>query len=272
MVILGGMFGWLASIGYLRANPMALCKIVKNRRFYSERYLSDSLWNDVKCFIEQLPQDTSYYFRCRWLTTLFYLQGMHISEVAKGQMRQFVCLSGPDGNEQWWLKMPSKGGNPRLVPVSLELIEELQRYRKAMGLSSMPCRAEKTPLLLPLGGPRRCLHRSTVHDAIKSVFSNTASWLRSKGPDFEARADQVEKASAHWLRRTAGWDMVGNGVSLQTVRDNLGYESATSAFNLYLYPRSPQVHPLPDDRYNETTRLHKIRWEVANPDTDRTDR
>ncbi|AOG24660.1 hypothetical protein BSY15_2460 [Acidovorax sp. RAC01] len=43
--------------------------------------------------------------------------------------------------------------------------------------------------------------RSAVHELVKSIFRETAARLRALGPDHEAAASHVEKASAHWMRR-----------------------------------------------------------------------
>jgi integrase len=103
-VILNGMFTWLVDAGYLRGNPMALLRQrAKRSAPRVTRYLSVSLWDEVKHFVAQLPQETTaqraYYARCRWLTTLFYLQGLRLSEVAHGTMGDFSRRLGPDGQD-----------------------------------------------------------------------------------------------------------------------------------------------------------------------------
>ena len=86
------------------------------------------------------------------------------------------------------------------MPVSGELLQELRRYRLAHDLPALPARADDLPLLLPFRGPPRALSRSAVHDAIKAIFADAAAWLRSRGPAFADRADELGRASAHWLR------------------------------------------------------------------------
>ncbi|WP_321818497.1 MULTISPECIES: tyrosine-type recombinase/integrase [unclassified Paraburkholderia] len=257
LIILNAMFTWLVNAGYLRGNPMALLRQrAKRSAPRITRYLSISLWDEVKAFVEQLPQETdterAYYARCRWLTTLFYLQGMRISEVASGQMGNFFRRLGADGRDQWWLETLGKGEKERIVPASLELVHELKRYRESMGLSALPTRAEETPLILPFRGKARCLSRSAVHDAIKSVFSGAASWLRGQGPEFSDRADELERASAHWLRHTAGSHQADGGVDLRTIRDNLGHVSLNTT-SLYL-------HTEDDERHRETVNRHQMNW------------
>jgi site-specific recombinase XerD len=257
LIILNAMFTWLVNAGYLRGNPMALLRQrAKRSAPRVTRYLSTSLWDEVKLFVEQLPQDTdvqrAYYARCRWLTTLFYLQGMRISEVAGGQMGSFFRRLGADGKDQWWLETLGKGDKERIVPVSVELIQELRNYRLSNGLAALPARSEETPLVIPFKGRNRCLSRSAIHDAIKGIFSGAALWLRAKGAEFADRADELERASAHWLRHTAGSHQADGGVDLRTIRDNLGHVSLNTT-SLYL-------HTEDDARHTETVKRHRMNW------------
>ncbi|MFL9910516.1 tyrosine-type recombinase/integrase [Paraburkholderia sp. RL17-337-BIB-A] len=259
LVILNGMFTWLVDAGYLRGNPMALLRQRgKHAAPRVTRYLSVSLWDDVKGFVAQLPQDTAvqqaYSARCRWLTTLFYLQGMRVSEVAAGKMGDFSRRLGADGREQWWLHIVGKGEKERIVPASPELVAELARYRKVNGLPPLPGRTDDTPLVIPFRGKRRCMSRSAMHDAIKSVFGNAAAWLRARGPEFTDRADELDRASAHWLRHTSGSHQADGGVDLRTVRDNLGHVSLNTT-SLYL-------HEEENKRHRETVKRHRMNWEA----------
>lgn len=262
LVILNGMFTWLVDAGYLRGNPLALLRQrAKRSAPRIKRYLSPFLWDEVKAFVRQLPQDTAtqqaYAARCRWLTTLLYLQGMRISEVAGGAMGDFSRRLGTDGQDQWWLEILGKGERERIVPASPELIDELTRYRKACGLPPLPGRAEDAPLVMPFRGQRRCLSRSALHDAIKGVFDGAASWLRARGPEFVDRADELERASAHWLRHTAGSHQADVGIDLRTVRDNLGHVSLNTT-SLYL-------HEEEDKRHRATVRNHRMNWCNGDP-------
>lgn len=260
LVILNAMFTWLVSAGYLRGNPMALLR-QRSRSSTPRvtRYLSLSLWDEVKEFVEQLPQETeqqrSYYARCRWLTTLFYLQGMRISEVALGLMGHFFRRLGPDGRDQWWLETLGKGNKERIVPVSAELIQELRAYRVACGLSALPGRGEAVPLVIPYKGKMRCLTRSALHDAMKAIFAGAATWLRAKGPEYFDRASELERASAHWLRHTAGSHQADGGVDLRTIRDNLGHVSLNTT-SMYL-------HTEDDERHKATVSQHRMNWTVV---------
>jgi site-specific recombinase XerD len=180
------------------------------------------------------------------------VQGLRISEVADGRMGDFFRRVGADGQEQWWLNTLGKGDKARTVSVSGELLQELRRYRLAHGLPAVPAHSDDTPLLLPLRGPARGLSRSAVHDAIKAMFAGAAVSLRSRGAEFADRADELERASAQWLRHTAGSHQADGGVDLRTVRDNLGHASLVTT-SLYL-------HVDDDRRHRETGEKHRIDW------------
>jgi site-specific recombinase XerD len=267
MVILNTMFTWLVSAGYLRGNPVAL---LRNRSRQTKprvtRYLSGALWEDVKAFVARLPSETpkqrAIYARSRWLITLFYLQGLRISEVATGRMGQFFRRFDPSGNEQWWLETLGKGDKERLVPVSAELMFELSRYRLANGMSALPQPGDGTPLLIPFNGPKHPLTRSAVHDAIKQVFRGSAAWLRTRGPEYADRAAELERASAHWLRHTAGSRMADGGVDLRAIRDNLGHVSLNTT-SIYL-------HAEDDERHRQTVGRHRVEWESVQGGTEPT--
>jgi len=257
IVILNAMFSWLVTAGYLAGNPLSLSR-QRNRRSKSRviRYLEDDLWNEVKLTIDQMPRETprerEHYFRTRWLFSLLYLCGLRISEVVNNQMGGFFCRRDRDGEERWWLEILGKGDKLRIIPATNELMVELARYRREMGLTPFPLQGESTPLLLPIGGKHRSMSRGAVHELVKSVFEKTAERLKHRGSEMEAKAERVMQASAHWLRHTAGSHMANKTVDLRHVRDNLGHESLTTT--------SGYLHSSDDERHRETEEKHKIGW------------
>ncbi len=106
--------------------------------------------------------------------------------------------------------------------------------------------------MLPIGDRKEPMTRSATHAIIKKVFENTASRLRLRGDEYNALADRVEQASAHWLRHTAGSHMANSDVDLRHVRDNLGHESISTTSNY--------LHSSDDARHRETEARHKIKW------------
>lgn len=137
-----------------------------------------------------------------------------------------------------------------------QLMIELARYRRENGLSLSPITGEDIPLLFRIGRDkaalRRPLTRSSVHTIVKKVFEDTAGRLRSKGEDYEGKAQTVERASAHWLRHTSGSRMMDSGVDIRQLRDNLGHESIATT-NIY-------AHDEDDERHKQIEEKHRLGW------------
>ena len=257
MVTLNVMMSWLVNAGYLSGNPLSLSRQrARKAKPRITRYLDHDLWGEVKAFIESMPHETDreriHYFRSRWLFTLFYLGGLRISEATNNVMGSFFCRRDKDGQERWWLEVLGKGDKERLVPATNEMMVELGRYRRECGLPPYPTPNEETPLILPIGKRRTSVTRAAVHNMVKGIFEKTAAHLRLRGADFEARAGLIEKASAHWLRHTAGSHMADGTVDLRMVRDNLGHESLSTT--------SKYLHSDEDARHKETEEKHRINW------------
>lgn len=270
VLILNSMFGWLVEAGYLRGNPLGLLRQRRRRPAqHVTRYLPAVMWQHVKDYVAAMPADSPTQqrekARARWLTTLFYLMGLRISEVAAGVMGNFVREIGTDGTRRWWLEVVGKGLKYRRIPVSDELLAELMRYRQAHELAPLPVRHEATPLLLPFR--RRAgaatgdgVNRKTVHNAIKAVFRQAADWVEAKGGavggtaggEHVEHAAHLRAASAHWLRHTAASHMLDNQIDLRTVRDNLGHDSINTT--------SQYAHEEDDRRHEETTHRHRMDW------------
>lgn len=257
MIILNVMFAWLVEAGYLAGNPLSLSRHRARRaKPRITRYLDPDLWGEVKTFIEMMPRETdrerAHYFRVRWLFTLLYLGGLRISEVGENTMGSFFCRRDKDGEERWWLEVLGKGDKERLVPATNEMMVELARYRRELGVAPFPAPNEETPLLLPIGKSRKPLTRAALHSIVKKVFDGAAARLRQRGDEFSVRADLLERASAHWLRHTAGSHMADQQIDLRLVRDNLGHESLSTT--------SQYLHVDDDRRHKETEEKHRIKW------------
>lgn len=257
MIILNVMFAWMVEAGYLAGNPLSLSRHRARRaKPRITRYLDPDLWKEVKAYIEGMPKETdrerAHYYRVRWLFTLLYLGGLRISEVGENAMGSFFCRRDKDGEERWWLEVLGKGDKERLVPATNEMMVELARYRREVGLAPYPTPNEATPLALPIGKSREPLTRAALHSIVKKVFDGAADRLRQRGDEYAVRADLLERASAHWLRHTAGSHMADQQIDLRLVRDNLGHES--------LGTTSQYLHVDDDRRHKETEQKHRIGW------------
>ncbi len=96
------------------------------------------------------------------------------------------------------------------------------------------------------------LTRAALHSIVKKVFEGAAERLRQRGDEYAVRGDLLERASAHWLRHTAGSHMADQQIDLRLVRDNPGHESLSTT--------GQYLHVDDDRRHKETEEKHRIRW------------
>ncbi|CAB3774800.1 hypothetical protein LMG29542_08182 [Paraburkholderia humisilvae] len=108
------------------------------------------------------------------------------------------------------------------MPASAEMMVELGRYRRERGLPVLPAPHEDTPLVLPLGKSMKPFTRAALHTIVKGIFAGAAGKLRLRGDGYIARAAQLERASAHWLRHSAGSHMADGDVDLRLIRGQPG--------------------------------------------------
>ncbi|WP_374590157.1 tyrosine-type recombinase/integrase, partial [Aquabacterium sp.] len=256
--IINAMFSWLVEAGYLAGNPLSLGR--RTRRVgprQTNRFLPHEHWDEVKATIQAMPTDSAreqaHAMRCRWLFSLLYVGGLRVSEITSGCMGGFYSQRDRAGVERWWLEIIGKGDKPRIVPATAELMAELMAYRKAYGLPALPGHSENTPLVLPIIGGTKPMARSAIHEVVKGVMRSTADRLRAQGSDWDGAAAQIEAASTHWLRHTAGTHMTDAGLDVKTVRDNFGH-ATISTTSIY-------VHSEDDARHDATQAAHRIKWD-----------
>ncbi|MBL8450172.1 MAG: tyrosine-type recombinase/integrase [Dechloromonas sp.] len=257
LVILNAMFSWLVNAGYLAGNPLSLSR-QRSRRAKPRvtRYLDDDLWQAVKATIAALPRETErereHYARARWTFSLLYGCGLRISEIASNTMGGFFCRKDAQYEDRWWLEIVGKGDKVRIIPITNELLAELIRYRREYGLAPLPVPGDTTPLVLTIAGKPKPLTRSALHGIIKRVFQATAETTALRGEDMAHQVERLRRASAHWLRHTAGSRMADAQMDLRHVRDNLGHESLTTT--------SVYLHSSDDARHRETEEKHRLDW------------
>lgn len=258
--IINALFSWLVEAGYLAGNPLSLGR--RRRRVgprQTSRFLPHEHWEEVKATILAMPTDSgreaAHSARCRWLFSLLYIGGLRVSEVTSSTMGGFYSQRDRGGVERWWLEVIGKGDKTRIVPATSELMTELMVYRKAHGWPALPGSNESTPLVLRIIGAEKPMARSAIHEVVKGVMRSTADRLRARGLEWEATAAQIEAASTHWLRHTAGTHMTDAGMDVKTVRDNFGH-ATISTTSIY-------VHSENDARHDATQAVHKIKWDVG---------
>jgi hypothetical protein len=199
------LFAYLVDVRYLRANPVPRSLARQINATAPAPAFNTEMWSALKESIELMPRGTQrqeiLYARARWLTALFSMTSLKLSQVVRAQMNGFFRRRSLFIGSQWWLATTNQRGDVIAVPVTADLIEELKRYRVTMGCQALPFDHERTPLIIPASGdPSRQLSEWTIGQFLKEILKFAAKHMRARRAP-ESVAAEFEKASAHWLRQ-----------------------------------------------------------------------
>ncbi|MEC9483316.1 MAG: tyrosine-type recombinase/integrase [Halomonas sp.] len=223
LVILQGMFAWLVEAGWLPRNPFRLMRDKRrrldNRQDHIERYLERPLWDWLWQWLNRplqasaTPRQRLAWQRRRLAFGFGYLLAPRIAEMAQAKMSDFQRREG-----QWWWNVVGKGGKQARIPVPLSMMELLAAWRDTLGLPPWPDGQEAGPVLRRLDG-KQGVTDNQLYRLIKSAFADAASDLAKQEdasrPGGYRLADQLARATPHWLRHTAITHQAQAGVELR---------------------------------------------------------
>lgn len=246
------MFTAWNRMGYIRINPMGLTGVVSGRKVRVERSLGDDIVeiviqtlvaSDVISFAERQRQ-----LRDTFILLAFKELGLRASELVGAKMGAFYQLIDPTSRSRYWIFLVTaetgKGGRERRVPVTRLLLSALMAYREAFGFAALPSPGDDTALLLSSRtkdvaiGSSRVKHvndrrffrawraigtRQGLYKIVKERLALAAAYLTDHG-EFEL-AEQLKRASPHWLRHTFAKASLLKGQSMREVASLLGHAS-----------------------------------------------
>lgn len=238
--VINALFSYLVEAGYLSGNPLGLMrrktKYAQNKSTMTERFLEQSLWQEVIHYMETspkiTPRENKEYERLRFLFHLLYLLGPRISEVAHAQMKDICHLRG-----KWWWRVTGKGQKTACIPINSEMLDALIRYRQFYGLSPLPQPEETQSLFMNLNGSKN-VSANMIYRLVKKIFLDCAKTLEKDRPDF---ALKLKKASTHWLRHTAITHQADVGIDLRYIKRSARHESVETTM-LYQHAEDDQWH------------------------------
>ncbi|ANO35644.1 hypothetical protein A6E01_20755 (plasmid) [Vibrio breoganii] len=246
--LLSSYYTFLSDMEFCYRNPAAtLLKRmnVNNTRVANSEEAEKSLtiaqwecvWNYAVELSESPPEgdDLAQNNRARFLLAMLYHLYPRISEVTARpghtpRMNNFKIIRG-----HWFYKIPrSKGGKTRSVACPHELVVELKRYRKTLGLSSLPTPEDESPLLVrvrPASHGREAgilnaqIGTRVATEIVKDVFKHASLGLIESDP-YAAR--ELADLSPHALRHTGIQREIENGTPLSVVMANTGHSDLSS--------------------------------------------
>lgn len=242
LIILRSMFAFLMSQSYLLGNPFAAVALPSNpqRPLGSNRTLTFAQWDHIEASLQDRG-DTEVERRLRRALRWLYATGMRLTEItqAKCEDLERVEYRTKEGAvaADWMLSVIGKGGRIRQVPVPSDLVDELgdalarHGFERQVGAVSN----QGTHVLARFDSELErpfAWSSSGLYQAIKAFLADAAENLEP------ADAQQLRKASTHWLRHSHGSHALQgragqHPVPIQVVQNNLGHASVGTT-SMYL--------------------------------------
>lgn len=143
--MLSTFYNYLLQEEYLLMNPVALIrqksKFIRKQQVQPKiRRLSELQWQYVIETAKNMADSTpKLHERTLFIMSALYSMYLRISELAadsrwKPTMNHFYR----DSDNNWWFITVGKGNKQRQIAVSNAMLEALKRWRKHLGLSSLP--------------------------------------------------------------------------------------------------------------------------------------
>ncbi len=157
---------------------------------FAVQYLYDYL--DRPC---NFNQDS---VRARFAISLMNEQGLRVGEIEDHNMSHFVYREMRDGRCGWFMLVLSKKTMTRkCMGISPDMLADLKKYRKDMGLSELPEKGETTPLLFKTKDYTPISTRYTQ----KLVNAAVQAAAKDMEATYPAEAKALQDISPHDFRR-----------------------------------------------------------------------
>ena len=220
LVILQGLYAWLAEAGWVAHNPFRLMRDKRrrldNRQARIERYLETPLWEWLWAWLGRPVEEGASARQCfewqrrRLVFGFAYLLAPRISEMSAARMGDFHRREG-----RWWWRVTGKGDKLAVIPVPPDMMALLGDWRESLGLAREPLPDDATPLLRALDG-RRGIGDNRLYRLIREAFAEAATAMEAEqGEAGRPGAMRLRQATPHWLRHTALTHQAQAGVELR---------------------------------------------------------
>lgn len=205
--ILGLMGKWLVTVGYWIANPWEqVPEEAAERPARSAKGFSPAEWQALARQLELTPRHPKA-DRLRFILALCRETGMRLSELAHAR-REDVRLCSTNWADGGFVKIRAGARKGKELPVSGELLRELDTYLLRRGLGGVQACPASTPLISRLPkdaqyqGRGDRISSNGLYFILKEFFAGVAERMESAG-DAEPNgldASVFRIASTRWLR------------------------------------------------------------------------
>lgn len=175
--ILSSFFNYLIQEEYIFMNPVATIrqksKFMRKRQGSAKiRRFSELQWKYIMNVVTKLAdKQPELHERTLFIMTALYAMYLRISEISTSN-RWNPCMNhfqrDSDGN--WWFTTVGKGNKERQIAVSNSMLAALKRYRKYLGLSPLPSRADNSSLFPKIKGQGSISNSTYIRTLVQNVL------------------------------------------------------------------------------------------------------
>ena len=222
--VINSLYNYLKNANYLQQNPVAVSRKMTVQHSHAEKGLEPDAWRFFwQWLIQQqhaqlTPEKQLLAVRNRWMCALLYHSGLRRSSIASANMNQFYRRQG-----QWMLSVTIKGNRQHHVVVGEFLLQELQRYRLALGMSALPSPNDDRPLLINLRHENQKMSERNIGYLFEKM---TAACAQDCVDPY--LADQIRRLTCHGVRHTFATHSLIAGARLESVQHALGHQSIST--------------------------------------------
>lgn len=228
--ILSSFYNFLIQEEVTEINPIANIRqkskfLKKHQGKQRIRRLSEQQWQYVIETAENLANlEPIKHERTLFIMSALFALYLRISElVADERWSPTMNDFWQDHDTHWWFTTVGKGNKERQIAVSHAMLKALERWRRHLGLSSLPTAADHSPLLPKLRGKGGISSTTYVREIVQYCFDQASFNLRKDGLSTEA--ENLHEATVHWLRHTGISEDVKTRPR-EHVRDDAGHSSS----------------------------------------------
>ncbi|MCQ4347168.1 site-specific integrase [Pseudomonas stutzeri] len=207
--VCGSFFQHAIDEGLTEVNPF---RAVKQKSVYKQRNtldvsgrsLTQLQWSYVLETAERMAdEEPEVHERTLFILATLFAMYLRVSDlVGRDNWEPTMGDFRRDSTGNWWFHVVGKGNKAAKISVRDDYIQTyLSRYRRHLGLPSLPSPHETHPLIATLKG-RAGLSDRHLRLLLQAVFDRALERMVSEGWSND-EVDHLRSASLHWLRHTS---------------------------------------------------------------------
>lgn len=235
---ISGFFSYLMDHEHVLGNPAQLAKkdykkkTIVDHSVKETKRLDQEQWSFLLSTAEKMANEDALQERNLFLVAAMKTLFLRISELSeRDNWIPTMSHFWQDDAKNWWLKVFGKGNKIRDISVPDSFLPYLERYRSWRGLSALPSRQDKQPIVEKIRGAGGMSSRQLarlVHQVLERAYEDMKH-------EFGVKNAQIFKeVSPHWLRHTGASLEIERGRALKDVSEDLGHSSMAITDTVYV--------------------------------------